>query len=279
MKPPRLTDPVALMRNRMRTGANSANFIRREAAEILQERLIEVNRTFTAPAVVTPFPNDFEGLFENSKRVDATESLHLQSQAHDVVVHAMGMHWANDPLGQIIQCSRALVPDGLFIAFLFGGATLHELRTCLAEAEALETGGLSPRVAPMADIKDLGALLQRAGLALPVADSFKLEVSYNDIFALGRDLRLMGEGNALEGRLRHPSRRRVFEQAGKIYKSNFPAPEGRIRATFELVFLTGWSPDESQPKPLRPGSAKTSLARALAVPPFPSDPENHDGSD
>ena len=261
MMPPRLTDQTALRRNRNRSAG--ADFLRKEAAEILQERLIEVNREFSAPALVSPFPLDFRNIFEAGLCIRDDEVLDLSPESHDVVIHAMGLHWSNDPLGQIIQCRRALTPDGLFLGVLFGGSTLNELRTCLAEAEVAESGGLSPRVAPMADIKDLGGLLQRSGLALPVADTVAFNVTYRDIFALCRDVRAMGEANALESRLRHPTRRGVFERADQIYRSNFPDADNRIRATFELVFLTGWAPHSSQPEPLKPGSATTSFAVAL----------------
>jgi hypothetical protein len=177
----------------------------------------------------------------------------------------MSMHWANDPIGQIVQSRHALKPDGLFLGAMFGGQTLHELRSVLAEAESRVTGGLSPRVAPMAEIRDLGALLQRSGMALPVADAMPLNVTYEDAWALMRDLRAMGEANALSQRLRKPTRRAVFAEATKLYAEHFSDADGRIRATFEVIFLTGWAPDESQQKPLRPGSATARLADALGA--------------
>lgn len=179
------------------------------------------------------------------------------------------MHWTNDPLGQLIQCRRALRPDGLFLGVMFGGQTLQELRASLAEAEAQVTGGLSPRVLPMGEIRDLGALMQRAGFALPVADSVTQTVHYPDLAALMSELRAMGETSALAARPRHFTRRAVLTRAEAIYRANFPAPNGRITATFELVFLTGWAPHESQQQPLRPGSAKARLADALRVPEQP----------
>jgi hypothetical protein len=166
-------------------------------------------------------------------------------------------------VGQLVQARRALRPDGLCLMSLFGGQTLHELRSALAEAEVRVTGGLSPRILPMAEIRDLGGLLQRAGLALPVADSITLRVSYADPFALMRDLRAMGEGNALDARLRRPTRRAVLEEAARIYTELHADADGRIPATFEMIFLSGWAPDASQPKPLRPGSAQTRLADVL----------------
>ena len=162
-----------------------------------------------------------------------------------------------------MQIRRALRPDGLMIAALFGGRTLHELRSSLAEAEVHTTGGLSPRVAPMGDIRDLGALVQRAGFAMPVADSERFEVSYRSPLHLMRELRAMGETNILAQRRRVPLRRDTLARACEIYASSFPAEGGRITATFEIVFLTGWAPAEGQPKPLRPGSATARLADAL----------------
>jgi hypothetical protein len=146
-----------------------------------------------------------------------------------------------------------------------GGQTLHELRACLGQAEVEITGGLSPRIAPMGELRDMGGLLQRAGLALPVADAQPLRVEYRDAWALMRDLRAMGEANALAQRLRRPTRRAVLERAADLYREHFATDEGRILATFELIFLTGWAPDETQPKPLRPGSAQQRLADALGT--------------
>ena len=195
----------------------------------------------------------------------------------DLVIHALCLHWANDPVGQLVQCRQALQADGLFLGVLFGGQTLHELRVCLAEAEALVTGGLSPRVLPMGEIRDLGALLQRAGFALPVADSFTKTVHYRDALHLMRDLRHMGEGNALAARLRTLTARRVFDRAAEIYREQFSEPNGDIRATFEIICLTGWAPHESQQKPLRPGSASQRLADALKTAEMPLPNSHPDG--
>jgi hypothetical protein len=146
---------------------------------------------------------------------------------------------------------------------MFGGLTLNLLRATLAEAESKVTGGLSPRVLPMAEIRDLGGLLQRAGFALPVADSLPLTVTYPDPLALMRDLRAMGEGNALSGRIRHLTRRSVLLESARLYAEHHADSSGRVPAVFEMIFLSGWAPDDSQPKPLRPGSAKARLADAL----------------
>ena len=265
MSVPTLTDRPALLRNRARAlAAGAADFLHRLAVAEVEERLKEVNRTFTAPALVAGMAAPWQHLAPWTAVVPDDDRLALAPGAHDLVVHAMALHWANDPVGQLIQCRRALRPDGLLIAVAFGGRTLAELRACLAEAEVALTGGLSPRIAPMAEIRDLGALLQRAGLALPVADSLVPSVTYADAWALMRDLRAMGEANALAGRLRHPTRAAVLARAAGIYRAHHAEGE-RIAATFELIFLTGWAPAPGQQQPLRPGSALTRLADALGT--------------
>ena len=260
--PPNIADRASLDRNRSRM---TATFMLDAVADEIQERLIEVNRPFNAPAIVSGQPEYWATHFPDAVQVTDTDLLALDAGRHDLVIHAMSMHWANDPIGQIVQSRHALKPDGLFLSAMFGGQTLHELRSVLAEAESRVTGGLSPRVAPMAEIRDLGALLQRSGMALPVADAMPLNVTYEDAWALMRDLRAMGEANALSQRLRKPTRRAVFAEAAKLYAEHFSDADGRIRATFEVIFLTGWAPDESQQKPLRPGSATARLADALGA--------------
>jgi hypothetical protein len=177
----------------------------------------------------------------------------------------LSLHFANDLPGALIQTRRALKPDGLFLGTMLGGATLEELRTSFAQAETEIEGGLSPRVSPMADLRDLGGLLQRAGFALPVADSDTVTATYATPLALMRDLRAMGATNVLTARRKSPLRRATLARAIEIYQENFAAPGGRIRATFEIIHLSGWSPHDSQQKPLRPGSAKSRLADALGV--------------
>jgi len=263
--PDRLTDRKQLLHNRARATAMEAPamFLLEDVALELKERLNEVNRTFTQPAIVTGFPDFWANFLPDAKIIPDDELLDLEPQAHDLILHAMSLHWADDPVGQMIQCHRALKPDGLFIATLFGGQTLQELRAAMAEAEVALTGGLSPRIAPMAEIRDLGALLQRAGFALPVADNLTRNVTYKDALSLMRDLRAMGEGNALNQRLRNPSKKALFQAILQAYAQHFPADDNRIQATFDIITLTGWAPDESQQKPLRPGSAQQSLANAL----------------
>ncbi len=270
---PKLTDRHRLDLNRARARRiGLAPFLHEVAVAEIKERLALVNRRFTKPAVVAAFPEIWADALPGARIVPDGDVLALDPQAHDLVIHAMGLHWANDPVGQIIQCARALQPDGLFLAALPGGRSLQELRASLAEAESQLAGGLSPRVLPMAEIRDLGGLLGRAGLALPVADSLMLNASYRDLAHLAHDLRAMGEGNALAARRRTPARRDLFQLAARIYAESYPAADGRISASFELIFLTGWTPHPSQQKPLRPGSALTRLADALnAGPDRPND--------
>lgn len=261
---PALVDRSALAARRRRV-REDALFLHRAALDEVQDRLSMVNRTFTDVAIVTPIPQIWTGAFGSARIVEDAEVLALTEASCDLVVHAMALHWANDPVGQLIQCRRALRPDGLLLAVCLGGQTLSELRAVFAQAEVEVSGGLSPRVAPMAEIRDLGALLQRAGLALPVADSLSLTAEYRDLWHLMHDLRGMGETNALSGRLRHPTRRAVFERAATIYADHHATPDGRLPATFQMICLTGWAPDESQPKPLRPGPAQMRLAAALGA--------------
>jgi SAM-dependent methyltransferase len=263
MKMPDLTDAQALTRNRARAMRAPALFLHEDLRDEIKERLAEVNKSFTAIAIVTGFPDFWREAFPTARIVPDDEVLALEPGAFDLVIHAMALHWANDPVGQLIQCRRALQPDGLLLAALLGGQTLYELRACLAEAESAVTGGISPRVLPMAEIRDLGGLLQRAGLALPVADSFARKVHYRDAFHLMQDLRAMGEGNALNDRLRRPTRRAVFAKMAELYAQAYAVDGDRVAATFDMVFLTGWAPHESQQKPLRPGSAVNRLADAL----------------
>ncbi len=257
---PQLTDLAALSRNRARA---RDMLWQNEAFCEVQDRLAEVNKPLTDIAVVTDFPRIWRGLAQNVTIAPEAEVLSLPQASQDVVILAMGLHWANDPVGQLVQARRALRPDGLLIALMFGGQTLHELRACLAQAEAEVAGGLSPRVLPMAEIRDLGGLLQRAGLALPVADSFTKTLVYRDLPHLMRDLRAFGEGNALAARPRHFARRAIFTRAAEIYTQHFGQAGGRIPATFEVLCLTGWAPHDTQQKPLRPGSAAARLADAL----------------
>ena len=202
----------------------------------------------------------------SSLRVAADEeALPFADASLDLVVSALALQFVNDLPGTLIQIRRALRPDGLLLAAMIGGDSLSELREAFAEAESEIDGGISPRVAPFADIRDLGALLQRAGFALPVVDSDRLTVRYDNPLALMRDLRAMGATNVLTERRRTPLKRATLQRMLEIYARRFADADGRLRATFEIVWLTGWAPHESQQKPLKPGSAAQRLADALGA--------------
>ncbi|MGB4107044.1 MAG: methyltransferase domain-containing protein [Alphaproteobacteria bacterium] len=191
------------------------------------------------------------------------EWLPFKDASLDLIINTLGLHSTNDLPGALIQIRRALKPDGLFLAALFGGESLMELRHSLMAAEIEIKGGASPRVFPFADKPQMGSLMQRAGFALPVVDSEIVTVTYPDMFALLKDLRFMGEGNAILARDKKFVGRELFTKAAESYWKNFAESDGRIRASFEVIFLIGWAPHASQQKPLQPGSAKTRLADAL----------------
>ena len=193
------------------------------------------------------------------------EFLPLAPQSLDLVLSNLDLHSVNDLPGALVQIRRSLKPDGLFLAAMLGGETLYELRECMSAAEIKTTGGMSPRVAPFADKPQMGDLLQRAGFTLPVVDSEIVRVSYDNVFKLFTDLRGMGEGNALAGRHKSNPGKALFMETARLYQEKFAGKDGRITASFEIIFLIGWAPHESQQKPLRPGSAKTRLADALGA--------------
>jgi len=193
------------------------------------------------------------------------EMLPFAAGCFDLVVSALSLHWVNDLPGALTQIRRCLKPDGLFLAAMFGAGTLGALRQVLVQAEIEEQAGAGPRVSPFVEVAEAGALLQRAGFAMPVADADTVETSYADAPALMRELRGMGEANAVIGRRTAFTGRRTMARAAALYAEAFAAPEGRVRASFEIVTLTGWAPDASQPQPLKPGSARTRLADALGT--------------
>lgn len=191
------------------------------------------------------------------------EHLPLADESVDLFVSALVLQWTNDLPGALVQVRRALRPDGLFLGALTGGRTLGELRNALFTAETDLLGGASPRVLPAVEVRDVGGLLQRAGFALPVADRDVLTVRYNSAFDLFRDLRAMGATNVLMERVRRPATRKLFVRAAEIYAERFSDPDGRVRATFEIIYLSGWAPHESQQKPARRGSGQISLTEVL----------------
>jgi SAM-dependent methyltransferase len=246
-----------------------ADFLLDRVAEDMEERLAAVNRSFVDAAELwTPGEGSlprarFGSLTRIAPAESADEALPLQPESLDLVVSALALQFVNDLPGVLAQIRRALRPDGLLLAAMIGGDTLTELRQSFAAAESECEGGVSPRVAPFADLRDVGALLQRAGFALPVTDVDRIVVRYDDAFALMADLRRMGATNTLLERRRAPTRRTTMLRMAQIYAERFADPDGRVRATFDVIWLSGWAPHESQQKPLRPGSAKASLEAAV----------------
>lgn len=267
-------------------------FLLDRVADELGERLATVLRTFELAAdigtpgravsrmlvqdklaqrvvAVHPLPLMLAG-FDGLKIAADEEAIPFADGSLDLAVSALALHFVNDLPGALIQIRRALKPDGLFAGVLLGGDTLTELRQSFAAAESDMEGGISPRVAPFADLRDLGALLQRAGFALPVTDTDRLTVRYADAFALMSDLRRMGATNVMTERRRMPLKRRTLLRMADIYRERFSDPDGRIRATFEIMWLSGWAPHESQQRPLKPGSARMRLSDALGTQEIPA---------
>jgi SAM-dependent methyltransferase len=248
-----------------------ATFLIERVAEDLAERLRAVLRDFKSAAEIGASGEQLSlalaGRVGRLARVDLpmreSEALPLAAESLDLVVSALAFQFVNDLPGLLAQIRRALRPDGLLMAAMIGGDTLSELRQSFASAEAELEGGVSPRVAPFADLRDVGALLQRAGLALPVTDVERIVVRYRTAFDLMHDLRRMGATNSLVERRRAPTRRATMLRMAEIYAERFADPDGRIRATFDVIWLSGWAPHQSQQQPLKPGSAKASLADAV----------------
>ncbi len=252
---PLVFDPVQRRRARMRAYQQcpeDTRFLHTWAEQQLNDRLTEIRRDFTSPLLLGP-----DTIIDN-------EILRAESASHDLISVNLWLHTINDLPGMLIQLKRALKPDGLFMGTMLGGETLHELRHCLQQAEMEIMGGLSPRVAPFADKQQMGALMQRAGYALPVIDSDIITVTYPNLTKLFHDLRGMGDTNMMAARTKHFTPRRLFERTEELYREQFSEPAGKIAASFEIIFLLGWSPHDSQQKPLKPGSAKTRLADVLS---------------
>lgn len=242
-------------------------FLEQAAAEGLADRLSAVTRRFVrglwigdaVPAEIAPFASDWV-----CADFDAHEIL-IAEGPFDLAVSLYALQWINDLPGALVQIRRLLKPDGLFLGALLGGNSLSELRDAFARAESATRGGISPRVSPLADVRDMGGLLQRAGFALPVADVERLMVRYRDFFALVRDLRSHAMTNVMSERSRAPLRRDTLAALLAQYAADHADADGKLRATFETLYLTGWAPHESQQKPLAPGSAKSRLAEALGT--------------
>ncbi len=283
---PAIFDRALLRRRRQRALAlGPATFLLDRVAGDMADRLAVVLRKFdTAADLGTPGAAVRTALgqlgsvgrivaadvADGPEVVTGENALPFGDESLDLVVSALALQFVNDLPGVFIQIRRALKPDGLFLAALLGGETLTELRQSFAEAESDIEGGVSPRVAPLADLRDLGALLQRAGFALPVTDTDRTTVRYDSVFALMQDLRRMAATNVLLARRRTPLRRATLLRMAEIYASRFADADGRMRATFEIVWLSGWAPHPDQQRPLKPGSAQTRLADALGAREIPA---------
>lgn len=277
-KVPSIFDRRLLALRRLRAESMAvpgADFLFARAAEDLGERLASVQRQFSAAAIIGPDTGQLAATLAAAAPIGdlkhvaiedgpTGERLALEPASLDLAVSVLALQWVNDLPGVLAQIRRALRPDGLLLAVLAGGETLKELRDSVTAAESELRGGASPRVAPFADIRDMGGLLQRAGFALPVADTDRLVVRYDSLFALARDLRAMGATNVLTARDPRPLTRAIAARAAEIYAERHADADGRVRATFELVSISGWAPDASQPKPLKPGSAAMRLEDAIA---------------
>jgi len=284
---PLIFDRMLLRSRRRATAAGAETFLLDRVASDLAERLTAVLRRFDLvldlgapgdavrralaglPSIGTVISADtvLPGRAANAPRfvVADEEALPFGAAAFDLVASALSLQFVNDLPGALVQIRRVLKPDGLFVGALAGGDTLTELRQAFAAAESEIEGGISPRVAPFADLRDLGALLQRAGFALPVTDVDRIIVRYDSAFALMHDLRRMGATNTLLDRRRTPLRRATLMRVAEIYAERFADADGRLRATFEIVWLLGWAPHPSQQQPLKPGSAQARLADALGT--------------
>jgi SAM-dependent methyltransferase len=267
---PRLFDRALLIaRQRRAQAAGPVEFLLDRVIEDMDERLSAVKREFTVVADIwTPGaglrPPSPAGSFVHVALADSPdEALPLKPESLDLALSALAFQFVNDLPGVLAQIRRALKPDGLILAAMIGGDTLTELRQSFAAAEAECEGGVSPRVAPFADLRDVGSLSQRAGLALPVTDVDRVTVRYDSAFALMADLRRMGATNILIERRRVPTRRATMLRMAEIYAERFSDHDGRIRATFDIIWMSAWAPHESQQKPLKPGSAKASLEDAV----------------
>ncbi|MCA3554993.1 methyltransferase domain-containing protein [Aestuariivirga sp.] len=270
---PPLFDRALSAARAARKRAGEPNILTRTIAEELAERLAFVNRRFGRVLLIAAEPGAIAARLKQGGQVTEVETrgpsagdhLELPETRYDAVFSVLDLQTFNDVPGALIQMRRALRPDGLLLACLFAGDTLTELRQSWLAAEASLSGGVSPRVAPMIDVRELGALLQRAGLSLPVADLDRTMVRHADAIALIHDIRALGLSNNLVGRSRRPVSRRLMGAAVNHYQRNFADPDGRVRATVEVAWLTGWAPHESQQQPLKPGSARARLADALRV--------------
>ncbi|HVI51365.1 MAG TPA: methyltransferase domain-containing protein [Candidatus Sulfotelmatobacter sp.] len=280
-------DRAQVRRQRDRASARLAehDFLLREVAERVSDRLLDMARTFPVALDLGCHHGELSELLESRGGIETLvrcdlslamaaqagglslaadeEALPFAPESFDLIISNLSLHWVNDLPGALLQIRHALKEDGLFVGAMLGGETLWELRQCLMEAELAEEGGTGPRVSPFADLRDLGGLLQRAGFSLPVVDLDSITVTYGDVMRLFADLRGMGEGNAVNARRRHPTRRSTLFRAMALYEERFRDGDGRLPATFQIMTMTAWRPHASQQKPLTPGTGRVNLAEAL----------------
>ncbi|WP_395016673.1 methyltransferase domain-containing protein [Dongia sp.] len=286
--PPKIFDRALLRRRRERAARvidPKRDFLFAESGERMLDRLDDVTRRFPLALDLGSRDGLLGRLLQGRGGIEALiqgdlslgmlrraggqvlqldeEALPFAPESFDLVLANLALHWTNDLPGALAQIRHVLKPDGLFLGTLFGAGTLAELRSVLMEAEIAETGGASARVAPFADLRDAAGLMQRAGFALPVADVETVTVTYAGLMPLLADLRAMGEANILDARLKRPTRRAVIARAAALYQEKFAMPDGRVPASFRLIFLTGWAPHESQQQPARRGSGKVNLGEVL----------------
>lgn len=290
---PSLVDDSALIRNRDRAASSfdGVDYLKRAVAERVMDRIDTIRRDLplvmdvgchtgllTEQLLASPKVGQVKAFDPSPEMAAKTHArtgvevavapfdhIPFEDDKFDAITSAFSLHWANDLPGTLIQLRQRLKPDGVLVAALAGGETLNNLRNCMATAESEISGGMSPRILPMADIRDMGGLIGRAGLTMPVADSDIITVTFPDLFTMMAELKQMGEANSMTARIKRMTSKSVFMRAAELYHDQYAEADGRISAAFEIITLTGWSPDESQPKPLRPGSAQTRLADALGA--------------
>ena len=291
---------LKLRRDRAASRASEFNFLFAETADRLADRLEDTTRSFPRAVDLGCHSGELAQILAASSRVETLhqadisyryakaardlngrssmvadeEFLPFAEGSLDLILSNLSLHWVNDLPGMLLQARRALKPDGLFLASMLGGETLKDLREALMTAEAEEEGGVSPRVSPFVDVKDAGALLQRSGFALPVVDADDITIDYPDALKLMRDLSGMGESNIVAKRSKKFTKRSTLARAAAIYHERHGREDDRVHAKFQVIYLTGWAPDESQPKPLRRGSGQVSLVDFLGDVPDKPEPKN-----
>ena len=291
---------LKLRRDRAASRASEFNFLFAETADRLADRLEDTTRNFPRAVDLGCHSGELAQILAASSRVETLhqadisyryakvardlngrssmvadeEFLPFAEGSLDLILSNLSLHWVNDLPGMLLQARRALKSDGLFLASMLGGETLKDLREALMTAEAEEEGGVSPRVSPFVDVKDAGALLQRSGFALPVVDADDITIDYPDALKLMRDLSGMGESNIVAKRSKKFTKRSTLARAAAIYHERHGRNDGRVHAKFQVIYLTGWAPDESQPKPLRRGSGQVSLVDFLGDVPDKPEPKN-----